>query len=185
MVKKVIINRKHPGPLTFKEGVWQRRKQAFIRAMFKDDGGTVRYYGHINLSTMIDGNPPGFTIGERRYNLRMEKEYMVPDATNRIIYLHYTINIPDPDIVHGPVEVVCRDSDGDLIMQSANVPKTMTVNVQQKNWMDPQTFYDCMKKQEAHNVLTGDRTPQLALMILANLLVSVGLVFLVIVGLMQ
>lgn len=185
MPKKVVINRKHPGPLTLKESMWMRRKQAFIRALFKDDGGTIRYFAHINLSTMVEGNPPGFTIGERRYNLRMDKEHMVPDATNRIIYLYYTIGLPDPDIVLGPVEVVCRDGDGDLIMASSTEPKTQVVNVQQRNYMDPQTFYDCMKRQEAHNVLTGDRTPQLALMILANLLVSVGLVFLVIVGLMQ
>ena len=151
MSSKIIKLKKNPPGYTIKEKLWVMKRQQFIRAEFHDEYHTIRYYASINLHTMINGDPPGFTLGKRRYNIDLQKKRV--DATNKVIYLSYTIGIPDPDI----------PEKGHL----------------KRDYMDDWTYYTRMARQEAHNILTrGEEEEKIIKMLLIVIILEgIGLFF--------
>jgi len=144
MINKPIKLSKNFDHYTFTEKRWIMRKHRFIRAEFHDRKGTIRSYYSINLNTMTSDDPPGFTIGQKRYNIDMEHSWV--DATNKVTYLRYTMGIPDPD-GWGSIEVIKTDPETHI--QTHERIHDMPMRI-----MDDTTFYTRMLRHQAHNMLT-------------------------------
>ena len=168
----IIILKKHPGGPTRWERTWKRKKQRFVRLVFHDEDWVIRYYGLLNLDTMVNGNPPGFIAHGKsehpeRYNFDMTKK--VSDATNGIHYFYYTISLPNPDEP-----------------QMAQNPDEPDKGKLSRRYYDTGTFMDDMSDQEAYHILSGGiRQKLISKLLIVNIFMGIITIVIVIIGILM